>query len=91
MNITKYNSIFLIGILLSGVLVVQISSSLVNTEAFEDKNHKKKVNIEKKSCFNFQLTINGEVIKSISKAHPENDPLNICKNINIPNWISSMD
>lgn len=91
MNITKYNSIFLIGVLLSGVLVVQVASSLVNTEAFEDKNHKKKVNIEKKSCFNFNLNINGKEIKSISKANPENDPLNICKNINIPKWIASMD
>ena len=91
MNITKYNSIFLIGILLSGVLVVQISSSMVNTEAFEDKNHKKNVNIEKKSCFNFNLNINGEEIKSISKAHPKHDPFNICKNINLPKWINSMD
>lgn len=91
MNITKYNSIFLIGVLLSGVLVVQISSSLVNTEAFEDKNHKKKVNIEKKSCFNFQLTINGEVKKYINKADPKDDPLNICKNLPIPELINSMD
>ena len=91
MNITKYNSIFLIGILLSGVLVIQISSSLVDIEALEDKNHKKKVNIEKKSCFNFQLTINGKVVKYINKADPENDPLNICKNFPIPKWINSMD
>ena len=89
MNITKYNSIFLIGILLSGVLVIQISSSLVDIEALEDKNHKKKVNIEKKSCFNFQLTINGKVVKYINKADPENDPLNICKNFPIPKWINS--
>ena len=91
MNITKYNSIFLIGILLSGVLVVQISSSMVNTEAFEDKNHKRNVNIEKKSCFNFQLTINGKIVKYINEKDPKHDPLNICKNFPIPKWINSMD
>jgi hypothetical protein len=82
MNITKYNTIFLMGILLSGVLVVHLSSILTNTEALEDHDYKKNINIQKKSCKNINVNINGETIKEISEGDP------ICKNVNINRQIN---
>ncbi|MFB5601200.1 MAG: hypothetical protein ACE5SW_13350 [Nitrososphaeraceae archaeon] len=83
MNITKYNTIFLIGILLSGILAVHISSLVINIEAAEDHEYKKNINIQKKSCKNINVNINGETIKEISEGDP------ICKNININRQISN--
>lgn len=85
MNITKYNTIFLIGILLSGILAVHISSLVTNIEALEDHEYNKNINIQKKSCKNINVNINGETIKEISEGDP------ICKNININRQVSNND
>jgi len=67
MTITKYSAILSMVILMTGI-VVATASLFVNVEAFKDPDFKKII-ISKK-CINFNLTVNGEIIKTINRGDP---------------------
>jgi tetrahydromethanopterin S-methyltransferase subunit D len=67
MTITKYSAMLSIVILITGI-VVATASLFVNVEAFKDPDFKKIINSKK--CTNFNLNVNGELIKTINRGDP---------------------